>query len=154
LPIDGSLHQIGIAVRDTLCASGLIQTPAPRVPVQSHSADASAYLSITGCSFRDQALFSDCIRELLSPIENPRYLLVREGRWLGRRRKDYHAVPSCLGTKKELAELLVQAWRRSVGPAELVYTRSAEKRRILAQARARAFSNSAERNAERMERWV
>jgi hypothetical protein len=27
--------------------------------------------------------FSDCLREILSPIENPRYLIVREGMSLG-----------------------------------------------------------------------
>jgi hypothetical protein len=70
------------------------------------------------------------------------------------RRKDYHAVPACLGVKKEFAELLLQASRRRVGPAELVYTRATDDRSILLHARPRAFSNAAERSAERLERWL
>lgn len=154
LPIDGSLQQIGLALRDTLCALRLIDSPSSRIAVESQSVGGSAYINIAGGTFRDQALFSDCIREILSPIENPRYLIVREGTSLGMRRKDYHAVPTCLGVKKEFAELLLQAWSRRVGPAQLIYTRSPEQRGVLLQARARAFSNAAARSAERIERWL
>jgi hypothetical protein len=154
LPIDGSLHQIGLAVRDALCALRIIDSPSSRIAVQSQSFGGSAYINIEGGSFRDQALFSDCMREILSPIENPRYLIVREGTSLGMKRKDYHAVPTCLGVKKDFAELFLAAWRRRVGPAQLIYTRTPEQRAILLQARARAFSNAAARAAERIERWL
>jgi hypothetical protein len=154
LPIDGSLHQIGLALRDTLCALRLIDSPSSRIAVESQSVAGSAYINIAGGTFRDQALFSDCIREILGPVENPRYLIVRVGTSLGMKRKDYHAVPTCLGVKKEFAELLLQAWSRRVGPAQLIYTRSPDQRGVLLQARARAFSNAAARSAERIERWL
>jgi hypothetical protein len=154
LPIDGSLHQIGLAVRDALCALRLIDSPSSRIAVESQSDQGIAYINISGGTFRDQALFSDCIREILSPIENPRYLIVREGTSLGMKRKDYHAVPACLAVKKEFAELFRDAWSRRVGPGTLIYTRSPEQREILLQARARAFSNAAARSAERLERWL
>jgi superfamily II DNA or RNA helicase len=154
LPIDGSLHQIGLAVRDSLCALRIIDSPSSRIAVESQSFGGSAYINIEGGSFRDQALFSDCMREILNPIENPRYLIVREGTSLGMKRKDYHAVPACLGVRKDCAELFLDAWRRRVGPAQLIYTRTPEQRAILLQARARAFSNAAARAAERIERWM
>lgn len=152
LPIDGSIHQVGLAVRDTLCALGLLDSPASKIAVESYSESGSVYVSISGGSFRDQQLFSDCMREILGPIENPRYLIIREGNVLGRKRKDYHAVPTLLGVRKEMAELFLQAWQRRVGPADLIYTRAAENRPILLRARARAFSNAAAA-VERLERW-
>jgi hypothetical protein len=157
LPIDGTLHQIGIAVRNTLCATGIIEDSPKRLPVESHSEDGVAFVNLGGGSFRDQSLFADCMREIVSPIENPRYLIVREANWFGFKRRDYHAVPLCLGVKKEYAELFLKAWQRHVGPAQLVYTRSAENRKLLLRARVRAFSagaNDAARAAERTDRWL
>jgi hypothetical protein len=153
LPVDGTIHQIGLAVRDTLCALRLIDEPSTRIPVESTSLAGEASISIAGGSARDRALFADCLREILSPIENPRFLLLREGRTLGIARTDYHAVPTCLGVKKESAELLLAAWRKRVGAAQLIYTRSTENRQLLGRARSRAFSNAAARAAERLERW-
>lgn len=44
------------------------------------------------------------IAEILGPVQNPRYLLVRR-LWLGsRRRIDYHAAPAALGTRKKFAK--------------------------------------------------
>jgi hypothetical protein len=97
------------------------------------------------------------MREIVSPIENPRYLIVREARWLGFRRVDYHAVPACLALKKETAELFLKAWQRHVGPAKLVYTRGPENRKLLLRARVRAFSAgtaAATTEAERTDRWI
>ncbi|NLT65093.1 MAG: hypothetical protein GXX84_00655 [Acidobacteria bacterium] len=132
--------------------TGLLDSPASKIAVESYSESGSVYVSISGGSFRDQQLFSDCMREILGPIENPRYLIIREGNVLGRKRKDYHAVPTLLGVRKEMAELFLQAWQRRVGPADLIYTRAAENRPILLRARARAFSNAAAA-VERLERW-
>ena len=44
------------------------------------------------------------IMEVLGPVQNPRYRLVRRS-WLGRvTRHDYHSIPFCFGTHKEKAE--------------------------------------------------
>ena len=154
LPVDGTLHQMGLAVRDTLCASGLIETPASRLKVDSQSFDGAVYINLSGGTFHEKSLFADCMHELLAPIENPRYLIIRHGRWLGRNRTDYHAVPTRLGLRKENATLLHQAWQRYVGDAELIYTRVRDNRRILLHARARAFSAGTEALVNRTDRWV
>ena len=53
---------------------------------------------------RTSAARMQAIAEILGPVQNPRYLLVRTS-WLGlKRRVDYHAVPISLGTRKEYAE--------------------------------------------------
>jgi len=154
LPVDGTIHQIGLAVRDTLCATGIIENSAARLKVKSHSLAGDVYVNLDGGTFHEKSVFADCMEEILGPIENPRYLLVRHGMTLGVRRKDYHAVPTRIGVKKEFATLFHQAWERYVGDASLIYTRTTETRKTLLYARARAFSGGAKKAVKRTDRWV
>jgi hypothetical protein len=91
--------------------------------------------------------------EVLGEIGNPRYLITREGKKLGTKRRDYHAVPQILGINKERAESLLTSWHRWVGPADLLYTRVPEGRALLLKARAAAFSTIMERRSERRDQW-
>jgi len=86
-------------------------------------------------------------------IENPRRVLVRKSLlgWL--RRKDYHTVPTALGTNRDLAEYFRKMWSRHVGPTELVYTRTPEGRRSLLKARTHSMSRSFQSRAERLKSW-
>ncbi len=112
---------------------------------------ASGYLrcSLARGNAQENAAFSAALDELLGPVANPRYLVSRlvldaEGdaaltlrALLGRRvgRIRWHAVPAELGRKKERAETFASAWRRRLGPSELVFTqRSDAGRRALAEA--------------------
>lgn len=154
LPIDGSVEQIGLALRDALCSAELIRGTPGRFPVVSRrDADGSITLSLDGGSFHDQSLFTEALDEILGPIKTPRYLLVRYG---GRRktgRHDYHAVPQSLGLRKPLAMELAKAWERRVGPVDLVQVRGTEGKQLLARARARSFANAMQASGERFDRW-
>jgi hypothetical protein len=68
-------------------------------------------------------------------------------------RKDYHAVPGILGSRKALASVLHGHWSRWHGGGELIYTRTVEGRRALLRARGRAFSSAFAKKAERFDRW-
>ena len=154
LPVDGTVHQIGLAVRDTLCATRIIDNSSARLKVKSVSLEGEVYVNLDGGTFHDKSVFADCMEEIFGAIESPRYLLVRHGATLGFRRKDYHAVPTRIGVKKEYATVFHQAWLRYVGKADLLYTRTTENRKILLSARARAFSSGARKAAKRVDRWV
>lgn len=154
LPIDGSLKQIGLALCESLCQAGLIETSIRRMKVNvTENYDGSFYVSLTGSTFYESSLFSDCLAEMLAPIENPRYLVVREGELFGMKRDDYHAVPLKLGIKKELAHMFFKSWCKYVGPTELIYTRTAEGRQRLVKARMKAFSSTFKRDIKRQDRW-
>lgn len=154
LPIDGTVHQIGLAVRDTLCATGIIENSAARLKVKSYSLVGDVYVNLDGGTFHEKSVFADCMEEILGPIDNPRYLLVRHGATLGIKRKDYHAVPTRIGVKKENATVFHQAWQRYVGDAELIYTRTPDTRKTLLYARAKAFSGGTTKAVKRTDRWV
>ena len=94
------------------------------------------------------------IAEILGPVENPRYLLVRHS-WLGpRTRTDYHAVPSALGAKKEWAERFAALWNLRVGSASLVYARTPAGRRTLLRARMKSFAAGFQRSVDRRSAWL
>ena len=72
--------------------------------------------------------------EMLSPLDNPRYLLIRSLPVFGfskRMLSQSYACPALLGTKKETAELLRKALEKNGDRFELVYTRSLEGRKLL-----------------------
>ena len=96
----------------------------------------------------------EAIAEVLGPVQNPRYLLVRPSRFGWRRRTDYHAVPTVLGAQKKPAELFAKEWRARVGSSQLVFTRNAEGRRLLLRARVRSFAAGFQRSVDRRSAWL
>ncbi|MBB6521840.1 superfamily II DNA or RNA helicase [Pseudoteredinibacter isoporae] len=154
LPVDGSLKQIGYALADALCESGMIKTERELMTVNTvENFDGTVVVSLSGGTFYESSLFADCMAEILGPIDNPRYMLVREGELHGQARDDFHAVPVRFAVKKELAQLFSESWRRYVSPTELIYTRTKEGKQRLLKARMRAFSSVFENKVRREDRW-
>ena len=154
LPVDGSVRQLALALRDALARSGLVETPRRRLRVRTEAcADGTTRVSLGGGTRREQATFVDALAELLAPLRNPRYLVVRRGRLLARVRRDYHAVPTVLGANRERAGIFARALRRRIGGIELVYTRNADGRRALLRARLRASARVFAAPPERSDRW-
>lgn len=56
-------------------------------------------------------------------------------------RHDYHAVPQEIGRKKEYVEIFLRKWNKKIGKAEMIYTRTPERRKTLLKARIRAMSS-------------
>ncbi len=154
LPVDGTIRQMGLALRDALCASGFIDRRPNDLPlnVQKHF-DGSVSLSLEGADFYTQSLFADAMEELLSPIDNPRYLITRHRDRRFWQSRDYHAVPGILGSHKDKALALHQAWVQRLGKGELIYTRAEDGRLLLLQARGRAFSTAMQARSERRDQW-
>lgn len=153
-PVDGSLRQIGLALRDALIAAQQIKTPIDQTGFTLRKEMGGAVsIALTGVTFYESSIFVDCLREILSPIENPRYLITRRGaRWLGQQ-IDYHAVPTLLGERKESALLFFDAWRRYVGKSDLIYTRNTQGRQVLLRARILAYSSTDTLQTHRLDQW-
>jgi superfamily II DNA or RNA helicase len=152
--IAASMKQVGKALLQTMVQADIIETNIGRLRVVAQQQGYGFVgCSLKGGTTRERSVFLEALEELLGPIENPRYVLVRKtplGRLL---RQDYHSVPKALGKNKETAEYFRKMWARHVGPTELVYTRTPEGRRFLLKARARAMARSFQRRAERLRCW-
>jgi superfamily II DNA or RNA helicase len=148
-----SIKQIGRAVLEALEYEGSIDQHAAVFRVYAdRNGDGTVFCWIGGGTGKEQATFLRALREILSPIDNPRYLLARRKIWRVFR-EDYFAVPDALARKKEVAEIFTQRWKRLVGPVELVYTRTPEGRKLLLRARNHSLSGAFQKRAERLSSW-
>ena len=153
-PISSSMKQIGKALLRALVNADLVDTRLSKMGIKVRREKyGTVSCSLAGATTYEKSLFLDAMQEILGPVENPRYLLIRKtplGRII---RKDYHVVPQVLGRKKELAEYFMKMWAKYVGPTELVYTRSIKGRQILLKARGAAMSSGFLKRAERIKSW-
>lgn len=154
-PVRSSMKQISIALLKSLIYSGVIKTEYQKLRIVVENDEMGAVLChIEGGTNRESAIFLDALDEILSPIENPRYLLVRKSVFLKRLgRLDYHSVPSILGMRKNYAQYFANMWRKYVGSMELVYTRNLQGRMRLLQARNHSLSSHFVPRLERIHRW-
>jgi superfamily II DNA or RNA helicase len=152
--IAGSMRQVGKVLLKTMVHAEIIETNLGQLRVATQQQSYGFVgCSLKGGTTRERSVFLDALEELLGPIENPRYVLIRKTPlgWL--MRKDYHAVPKAIGKNKETAEYFRKMWARHVGPTELIYTRTPEGRRLLLKARARSMAQGFQRRAERLRCW-
>lgn len=153
-PVASSTKQIGKTVLQSMVQADLIETGPARLRVVTRKLDYGfVSCSLQGGSTRERSIFLEALQELLGPVENPRYVLVRKSPLGWFTRKDYHAVPKALGKNKESAEFFRKTWSSRVGQADLVYTRTPEGRRLLLKARARSMAQSFQKRAERLKVW-
>lgn len=92
-------------------------------------------IELTNASAHDRHVFQTAISQMLSTIENPRYLLIPHGIFNRYRYNCALACPDILGQKKEYAELLAGRLKRSMGKLDTVYTRTKEGRRLIIRCR-------------------
>jgi hypothetical protein len=149
LPATAGLEDMAMATADALHAAGLTSRGADTVRVEAR-ADGGYRARLTQVPATESVVFTTALDEVLSPLAQPRYVIQRliikqpEGLgaalWLAIRRLIvghlpatvvYHAVPTVLGGKKQLAEHFERAWNARVSPGEILYTGSPEGAGIL-----------------------
>ncbi len=154
-PVQSSLKQIGTAILKTLCHIGEMSTDYIKMRVVVEEGEyGMLFCRMDGGSNREKSMYLQALQEVLNPIENPRYLLIRKSMWWNRfTRKDYHAVPAVIGAKKDYAEFFAEMWAKHVGRMNLVYTRNREGRIELIRARNKSLSATFRPRSERLTRW-
>lgn len=154
--LEGSLREVVWVTLQALFDAGVVglsDWENAAVEIRT-SLDGRKDVILTGVSRAAERQVMGAVAEILGPVQNPRYLMVRRS-WLGARgRIDYHAVPAALGARKDTAERFAQLWIAQVGSSDLVFTRSAEGRRLLLRARASAFAAAFQRRVERRSVWL
>ena len=152
--LEGSLRQVLKALVATLHEMEAIATHPDNIRIRAGKlANGMATCDVHGVTTPDRQIILDTLEELLQPVDNPRYLLVRNSKLGALLRRDYHAVPGPIGQKKEYALALERNWSRYVGRAKVVYTRNREGRLLLLKARTSAFSSAFRRKVDRRSVW-
>jgi len=108
-------------------------------------------MHLTNSTEEESKIFSEALREVLGPLEKPRYVISRYSRfltdnWLTKllpevlakylrtvesRLVMYHSVPKILAGKREEADLFLRYWQEFISPAELFYAHSADGKQRL-----------------------
>jgi hypothetical protein len=113
---------------------------------------ATVKVSLKEASARDQNTFNAAMQELLSPIDNPRFILIAKSR-NGRYKYRYSfACPSIIGKKKEFVEILAWRLKSTTGNFEPVFVHRADGRKIILRCRKRSYiSRSQKVRGKRLE---
>jgi superfamily II DNA or RNA helicase len=127
----------------TLCMFDLIRTNQKEFTVICDvNAIGEIHFALKGGTAVERKLYIKCLKELLSPIDNPRYVIERKSfiAFFGTT-SDYHAIPECIGLNKKRVNYFEKEWSRQVGKCRVIYTRTLEGRKELLQTRVVAISN-------------
>lgn len=110
--------------------------------------------AIKGATEIESTLFINSLQEIIEPIKNPRYLIVKTN-WFRKNFEiqNYYSVPELFGDKKQRCELFLKYWKIHVGASEVFYTRHLEGRKILLKARMFHLSNSFKETTKKAVIW-
>ncbi|TFF35652.1 DEAD/DEAH box helicase family protein [Mucilaginibacter psychrotolerans] len=155
LDIAKDLQQIGEVLLNTMIKVGMVKSDIPDLSIHA-SLDKLGGVSchLQGGSTYESSAFINMLQEIIAPIDNPKYVIVRKS-LLARfiKQKDFHTVPEYLGRNKESASYFAQQWEKKVGPCELIYTRTVAGRKILVQSRLKSLSSEFVEKNERISKW-
>ena len=142
------LEVFGKAIHQALLDAGQIETKesAPRVVRDSKQALYNA-IYLKGASMREKEIFAQAITEFFAPIENQRYILKASCKVVDQ--TEYFAVPSMFERRKDDATAFLERIQKSLGKYDLIYTRSAQGRPTLLEARIKALGNKQDRTITR-----
>jgi superfamily II DNA or RNA helicase len=153
-PVESNVRQISESLLKTLIYIEAIKSSESDLKIDAGNVGRGGFsCSLRGGTTYEKALFLEAFEEMIGPIDNPRYILVRKtpiGRML---REDYHTVPTIVASRKEFAEYFADMWSSRVGAMALVFTRTEEGRRVLLKARTRSLASAFQKKSEKRICW-
>ncbi|MBK1894168.1 DEAD/DEAH box helicase family protein [Chryseobacterium sp. YIM B02567] len=143
----------GDIILKNLLREKIIITPIEKLSVIStkdNEGNAICYLS--GGTNYEKAQFIMTLQELISPVDNPRYLLKQKTFSFFIKSDNYYPLPEVFAKNKKSAEFFNKTWSELMDKSELVFTRTIEGRKILIKLR---FQSLMKRNAriEHLHKW-
>lgn len=153
--ISKDIDQISKSLLYTLIDTKHIRTDILNLKVETTVNEyGEVFCHLEGGTTYEKALFIKSLQEIITPVYNPRYLIIRKSNLLRMvTKKDYHSVPEILGKHKPLANKLADYWLRFVGNCSLIFTRNPKGRAILLKARFNSLASEFQNKVERTNRW-
>jgi hypothetical protein len=126
------VETLGRAVADALKTTEKIKSRGARVRTTVSPLDMAIQFTLVDATVHEQNLFAGAMEEMLSPIQSPKYVLIKHSSIVpfANRLTYWHSYscPAILSDRKEDAAALQKSLRRLIGPFELVYTYNASGR--------------------------
>ncbi|GGG43382.1 DEAD/DEAH box helicase family protein [Bizionia arctica] len=153
--IHKDVEKMANAILETLCELQHITTDKSQIKITTELLKrGDVTCSITGANQIESSLFINALDELLQPIENPRYVIVKDI-WYRKKLdiQNYFSVPKLFGDKKERSTIFYKHWRINMGKSKMFYTRHLEGRKILVKARLFHISGAKEEVTKKSIIW-
>ncbi|WP_343589772.1 DEAD/DEAH box helicase family protein [Flavobacterium sp.] len=153
--ISKDIKQIGEALLNSLIKARIIKTNYSGLEVIASVDEwGGVYCHLDGGSTFEKSIFINSLQEIISPIETPRYIIIRKNRFLFfKEQKDYHSVPEIIGRNKKLAEHFKQQWKELVGSCDLIFTRTIDGRKLILSSRIQSLATQFDKKAQRVNKW-
>ncbi|SDR78379.1 Helicase conserved C-terminal domain-containing protein [Polaribacter sp. KT25b] len=131
------IHKMALTILDTLITIKLITTDKNEILISTEKlSNGNISCNIQGANKLESQLFTNALDEILKPIENSKYLIVKTN-WYRKKLNIYNffAIPEIFSNNKKEALLFQENWLKHLGKSKLIYTRNKIGRRILLKAR-------------------
>ena len=152
--ISKDIQQIGKALLNGLIKARLINASSDLKVISTRNKSGSVFCHLEGASTFEKSTFINALIEVISPINNPRYVIIRKSKFmLFVKQRDYHSVPEFLGKNKKLAIYFKNQWEILVGGCDLIFTRTIEGRKIILQSRVKSLASQFEEKIEHVNKW-
>ena len=140
-----TVSNISNAILRTLKEIGEIESRGATVSVRKSEKKNTVNCSLSKATVREKNVFAKAVSELLSPIDDPRYLLIGTkgiSKLTSRNYVQSYACPSVIAVNKETAEILAKNLKSAGGKFELVFTRNENGRKELFKCRKYSYINA------------
>lgn len=133
-----TIKGVSKAILNTLKEMELVHDGA-RLSVKSDELDLSILVSLKNATIHEQNIFNDAIKELLSPIENPRYVIIKKNSFNRYNYKYSFACPTIIGKDGNGANILNYNLRNIMGNMEAKYVHYDLGRKTVLQCKKKSF---------------
>jgi len=135
--IDKEIEAIAKVVFDTMVRLKHINTASNQIKlVIEEPREGVLNCLLKGATEKEEKLFVNYLQEVLTPINNPRYI-ISQANWLREKLgfSSYFSVPDIFAQRKKEASVFHEFWKEYLGASELIFTRNLEGRKLLLKAR-------------------
>ena len=99
----------------------------------------STHIAIKNASIYEQNIFNEAIKELLSPIDNPKYLIIKKNIFGAYDYSYSFACPTVFAKNSNNVSIFKKQLKKSIGNLDIKYAYSEDGRKLLVKARKKAF---------------
>lgn len=127
------IYSLGQSLLCTLKSLGEITSPDAQLLIQSDTFGIGFNCALSGGTLKEKKLFTQALAEMFSPFDSPRYLLIRQKRFLFWRWNHYQtsfACPSIIGNHRKRIDSFQQQLKKRVGSFIALFTTNARQEHL------------------------
>lgn len=142
-----TIKTLGQCILRSLYDMGEIKSRKARFVIETDESETSMKCVLVDATTYEKTVFAKAMSELLTTIDNPRYLLIKRNIFLVIPIKNYrqsYACPSVFSSKREYVDIFEDHLKSQTGKFFIQYTRNEEGRKALLKCRRRSYINQNE----------